>query len=153
MKWLPCHLPGVMGRRGTTHHLPCPACLVNTPWVRSLMNTALFCSYRHITQTTPNQGDGVSLYRQAQPQGSFFSNQSDCCSAIDPGMNKMPKLFNFSTISQFLVLKTKNNQHSARQRFMCWCFPASHPSHLGLTKLFQGFFPSTKLDLFYSGCA
>lgn len=73
VKQLPCHLlMSVMSRRGTTKHLPCPACLVNTSQMRSLISTL-------------NKGD-----RQAQPKGVFWNQESvsDHCSRTDPRVNE-----------------------------------------------------------------
>lgn len=122
VKRRPCHLLlGVTGRRGSTNHLPCPACLANTPQERSLIGTAPLCHRCH-PRRRPAVTDSLS-------QTGAFSKEPDskCCSPPDPGVNeKHPKPSTLVIVSQFLALKTKNKQHSARQGLVCWC---SHPSH------------------------
>lgn len=140
VKQLPCHLlPGVMSRRGTTNRPPCPACLVNTSRVRSLVSMALLCSCRH-----PPQRQQVSIYTQAQPKESFLQGTRESqLQSIRPQCEwKHPKPSTWDIISRLPALETKNMQHGARQGLVCLCFPPSHPPKSGSIELCQGLSPS-----------
>lgn len=132
---------GCHGQERNTNHLPCPACLVNTAGVRSLMNTALLCSHRHSTQPAPSKGDGSASTHSLSHKGGF-SATSDCYSTTDPRVNKMPKPFNFRYDFSISSPQDEEQPTQCQAEAHELVFPCLPPFPLGLTELFQGLSPS-----------
>lgn len=137
-----CHLLlGVMGRAGATSHLPCPACLVNTPWLRSLTDTALLCSYRHTTQPTPSTGDRAAFTNSSSHRGAVFRSQSDCYGPTDPALNKISNPFNFRFHFPTSSPQDQEQPTQCQAEAHALVFPFLPPIPLGLTEFFKAFSP------------
>lgn len=95
-----------------------------------------------LIQAKSQQRGWVSLYRQAQTQGNFFRNQSDCYSPTDPGVNKMPKPFNFRYYFPISSPQDQEQPTQCQAEAHVLMFPCLPLFPLGLTKLFQGLSPS-----------
>ena len=141
-----------MSRRGTTNHLPWPACLVNTSQVRSLISMALLC--RHLTQPPPDKGDrSVFTERLSQKGVSSKEPESDCCSPTDPGVNK-----NAQTLQLYVLFPNfqpwrprTSNMLPGRGSCVGVSLPPTLP--IGLNRAFPRPFPLPRLVSSHPRCA